>query len=483
MLGVVGTVLGCLGLYSWMAEDFEDEDDRQVGIARLMLQTSEFLVTWLGAVPCLQITLLATEGTAGRDGSDQHGPDDFLLECRHTKLVTFLHRSQNTAASLATHASASIAFDAEGQVEASTSTRATTFWLIFSSCLNCLDIAFGDEVQLCKQQTEQRWSRQLKSSAVRAVRSISSSPWPSWQKPVGDASGRPVKACLLWWWRALRPSQWWRTSERQSSELAWTGSHLAACRLVSSRGPEGSGTSFHRVSYKIIQDANVVTILTWKEGNVLFGGISKVSTWQRPREPSNFQALQLVGRDEQAEHGWVEINGPLALEVAHVHLHLRSQSCLAEQFWVRVMTFLDSVRHQPQTWSGFQQSWLRRCPSRGWAAGQMLQFAQRLTHGSGEMKTPGAMNPARLKWSRKDYFKNKQYWQLTCIDPYLGRRLNLRNVFFETDHLWALGCLLKDRRFGRPPPEQSLPFGDVVVDLTLLGIERNLDEMMGFILG
>lgn len=72
---------------------------------------------------------------------------------------------------------------------------------------------------------------------------------------------------------------------------------------------------------------------------------------------------------------------------------------------------------------------------------------------------------------------------MTCIDPYLGRRLNLRNVFFETDHLWALGCLLKDRRFGRPPPEQSLPFGDVVVDLTLLGIERNLDEMMGFILG
>ena len=40
-LGVVGTVLGCLGLYSWMAEDFEDEDDRQLGIARLMLQMSE----------------------------------------------------------------------------------------------------------------------------------------------------------------------------------------------------------------------------------------------------------------------------------------------------------------------------------------------------------------------------------------------------------------------------------------------------------
>ena len=130
-LGVVGTVLGCLGLYSWMAEDFEDEDDRQLGIARLMLQMSELLVTWLGAVPCLQITLLVTEGTAGRDGSDQHGPDDFLLECRHTKLVTFFHRSQNAAASLATHASASIAFDAEGQAEASTSTRATTFWLIF----------------------------------------------------------------------------------------------------------------------------------------------------------------------------------------------------------------------------------------------------------------------------------------------------------------------------------------------------------------
>jgi len=33
---------------------------------------------------------------------------------------------------------------------------------------------------------------------------------------------------------------------------------------------------------------------------------------------------------------------------------------------------------------------------------------------------------------------------------------------------------LQDRRFGRPPPERALPFGDVVVDLTLLGIERCL---------
>ena len=34
-------------------------------------------------------------------------------------------------------------------------------------------------------------------------------------------------------------------------------------------------------------------------------------------------ALQLVARDEQAEHGCAETNGPLTLEVAsHVHLHL-----------------------------------------------------------------------------------------------------------------------------------------------------------------
>lgn len=39
----------------------KDEDDRQVGIAGLMLQMSEFLVTWLGAPLCLQITLLATD--------------------------------------------------------------------------------------------------------------------------------------------------------------------------------------------------------------------------------------------------------------------------------------------------------------------------------------------------------------------------------------------------------------------------------------
>ena len=336
----------------------------------------------------------------------------------------------------------------------------------WSSCLNYFDVAFGAEVQLCKQQTEQRWSRQLKSSAVRAVRSISSSPWPSWQKPVGDASGRPVKACLLWWWRALRPSQWWTSADWFPQEALKAQAH---------HFPE-----YHTRSYKTQM---LSTFLHEKKETCCLEAFPKFQHDKGHASLPIFMALQLVGRDEQAEHGWVEINGPLAPAVAHVHLHLRSQSCLAEQFWVRVMTFLDSVRDQPQTWSGFQQSWLRRCLSRGWAAGQILQFAQRLTHGSGEMKTPGAMNPARLKWSKKDYFKNKQYWQVTCIDPYLGRRLNLRNVFFETDHLWALGCLLKDRRFGRPPPEQSLPFGDVVVDLTLLGIERNLDEMMGFILG
>ena len=53
--------------------------------------------------------LLPSEGTAGRDGSDQHGPDD-LFECKYTKLVTSFHRSQETAASLASHASATIAF-------------------------------------------------------------------------------------------------------------------------------------------------------------------------------------------------------------------------------------------------------------------------------------------------------------------------------------------------------------------------------------
>lgn len=42
----------------------------------------------------------------------------------------------------------------------------------------------------------------------------------------------------------------------------------------------------------------------------------------------------------------------------------------------------------------------------------------------------------------------------------------------ESRRFW-ISSDIKDRRFGRPPPEQSLPFGDVVVDLTLLGIERD----------
>ena len=33
---------------------------------------------------------------------------------------------------------------------------------------------------------------------------------------------------------------------------------------------------------------------------------------------------------------------------------------------------------------------------------------------------------------------------------------------------------VKDRRFGRPLPETGLPLGDLVVDLTLLGIQRRL---------
>ena len=57
---MVGTALGCLGLYSWMAEaDDSGRDDRHNRwcIARWMLQMSGLLVMWLGALPCLvQIT-------------------------------------------------------------------------------------------------------------------------------------------------------------------------------------------------------------------------------------------------------------------------------------------------------------------------------------------------------------------------------------------------------------------------------------------
>ena len=139
--------------------------------------------------------LLPSEGTAGRDGSDQHGPDD-LFECKYAKLVTSFHRSQETAASLATHASATIAFIRWWR----------PYWLRLvlqreeqpfgwsSCCLNCLDSAFGAEVQSCKQETDQRRSRQPKSLAFYLISKVwcKSSPWPSWQKRVGDASGRPA---------------------------------------------------------------------------------------------------------------------------------------------------------------------------------------------------------------------------------------------------------------------------------------------------
>ena len=57
-LEVVGTALGCLGLCSWMADDFEQDDDHnRWRIAGWTLQISGLLVTWLGALPCLvQIT-------------------------------------------------------------------------------------------------------------------------------------------------------------------------------------------------------------------------------------------------------------------------------------------------------------------------------------------------------------------------------------------------------------------------------------------
>ena len=60
-LEVVGTALGCLGLYSWMADDAEEDDRHNKWIkwrlAGWMLQISGLLVMWLGALPCLvQIT-------------------------------------------------------------------------------------------------------------------------------------------------------------------------------------------------------------------------------------------------------------------------------------------------------------------------------------------------------------------------------------------------------------------------------------------
>ena len=55
---MVGTALGCLGLYSWMADVSEEDDDHNRSrVAGRLLQISGLLVMWLGALPCLvQIT-------------------------------------------------------------------------------------------------------------------------------------------------------------------------------------------------------------------------------------------------------------------------------------------------------------------------------------------------------------------------------------------------------------------------------------------
>ena len=55
---MVGTALGCLGLYSWMTGDFEEDDmHSRRRIAGRVLQISGLLVMWLGALLCLvQIT-------------------------------------------------------------------------------------------------------------------------------------------------------------------------------------------------------------------------------------------------------------------------------------------------------------------------------------------------------------------------------------------------------------------------------------------
>ena len=104
------------------------------------------------------------------------------------------------------------------------------------------------------------------------------------------------------------------------------------CRLVSSRGPESSGTSFPEYHTRSYKTQMLSTFLHEKKETCCLEAFPKFQHDKGHASLPIFMALQLVGRDEQAEHGWVEINGPLALEVAHVHLHLRSQSCLAEQF-------------------------------------------------------------------------------------------------------------------------------------------------------
>ena len=55
---MVGTALGCLGLYSWMADDSERFDDHnRWRIAGCMLQISGLLVMWLGALLCLLVQI------------------------------------------------------------------------------------------------------------------------------------------------------------------------------------------------------------------------------------------------------------------------------------------------------------------------------------------------------------------------------------------------------------------------------------------
>jgi len=57
---MVGTALGCLGLYSWMADVSEEDDDHNRSrVAGRLLQISGLLVMWLGALPCFTFEMCA----------------------------------------------------------------------------------------------------------------------------------------------------------------------------------------------------------------------------------------------------------------------------------------------------------------------------------------------------------------------------------------------------------------------------------------
>lgn len=130
MLGVVGTVLGCLAsTVGWL----KISKTRMTGRLALLGSCFKWMSSWWHGLeqshafrsPCWQ-------QKARQEGMEATSMDPMIFYL-NVGIQNWSHSFIEVKIQQLhwLHASASIAFNAEGQAEASTSTRVTTFWLIF----------------------------------------------------------------------------------------------------------------------------------------------------------------------------------------------------------------------------------------------------------------------------------------------------------------------------------------------------------------